>query len=295
MVARNAFAIVLCVGISEIIAGLISQSVALVADGIHSLATATVLFIIWIGLHLSGRAPDGTFHFGYYRIETLGSLFAAFLMTVFAGLVLVEAYSTWTTQGKPTNADLAVAVASAAAGIGIVVSIVTQRASKKYGSTSLKVGALNGILDVLSSVAVSLGVTLSSYLGIVHADTIAGALIAAAIFAGAYSIFKESSLVLADACKCGDIVNAIGDIARKVKGIKEVHSVRIRQLGPYLVGDMHVVVDSNMLVREADNIATEVEESIKKEIGNVIELKVRIESDEAHSRHSKEFTVRSEE
>ena len=69
----------------------------------------------------------------------------------------------------------------------------------------------------------------------------------------------------------------------------------MRRLGSYMSGDMHVVISSDMLVREADQIATEVEEKIKKEFGKVIDIKVRIESDEAHSRHSKEFEVRNEE
>jgi len=282
------------VGILEIIVGLASQSVSLWADGVHSIATATVLLIVWIGLHLSGRSPDGTFHFGYYRFETLGSLFAAFLMTVFGGLVVLEAYMAWIEQTVLTNAELAIAVALSAASIGIIVSIMIQRASRIYGSTSLRVGALNGLLDVLSSFAVSLGVFMSFYLGIRHADTVAGLLIAFAIFSGAYSIFKEASLVLTDACRCGDIVSAIGDIAKKMKEIKEVHSIRMRQLGPYLVGDMHVVVDSEMLVRDADRISTELENKIKEEFGSVIELKVRIESDEAHSLHSKKLTVKSD-
>jgi divalent metal cation (Fe/Co/Zn/Cd) transporter len=129
-------------------------------------------------------------------------------------------------------------------------------------------------------------------LGILHADSIAGISIAGAIFVGAYSIFKESSLVLVDACSCGDFVGAIGEMAKSVKGVKEVHSIRVRKLGPYMTGDMHVVVSSEMLVREADQIATEVEEKIKKMLDNVLDFKIRIESDEAHDKHSKELTIK---
>jgi divalent metal cation (Fe/Co/Zn/Cd) transporter len=94
---------------------------------------------------------------------------------------------------------------------------------------------------------------------------------------GAYSIFKESSLVLVDACRCGDIVKAIEEKARKVEGIKEVHSIRLRRLGSYIVGDLHVVVDGNIPVREADKLATKVEKKITAEFGKVIDIRVRIE------------------
>jgi cation diffusion facilitator family transporter len=144
---------------------------------------------------------------------------------------------------------------------------------------------------VLSSIVVVVGVFLSKYFGIFHADSISGVLIAAAFFVGAYSIFRESSLVLVDACKCGDIVNAIGDIAKSVKGVKEVHRIRMRQLGSYVVEDLHIVVNSNMLVLEADDIATKMEEKIRKEFWKIIEITVRIESDKAHDRHSNEFII----
>jgi cation diffusion facilitator family transporter len=291
-VARKVFVIILAVSVTEILVALSSRSVALLADGVHSLATGIIFLILWIGLRLSGRSPDGTFHFGYFRIEALGSLVAAFLMAIFGGLILFEAYSAWMEQRAIANPALAVIVATIAAVIAVFVTVSTERSAKKHGYMSLRTATLNGSIDVLSSLAVVVGVITSSYLGILHADSIAAVLVALTIFWGAYSIFKESSLVLVDACNCGDIVNVIGDIARNVKGVKEVHSIRVRKLGPYIVGDMHIVVDSNMIVKEADIIATQVEETVKKEIGNLIEIKIRIESTETHDTHSQEFTIR---
>jgi cation diffusion facilitator family transporter len=290
--AQAAFLIVLVVGIVEVIVASFATSTSLLADGIQSFATSLIFLIIWIGIRLSGRSPDGTFHFGYYRIESLGSLFAAFVLSVFGGFILFEAYNAWITQREVTNAETALLVASISAVVVLAVSAWINRASRKLGSTALRVGGLSGVLDALASVAVLIGVSLSRYLGILHADSIAGILIAGAIFVSAYSIFKESSLVLVDACSCGDIVGAIGEMARSIKGVKEVHSIRLRKLGPYLTGDMHVVVSSEMLVREADQIATEVEEKIKQMFDKVLDFKIRIESDEAHDKHSHDLTIK---
>jgi cation diffusion facilitator family transporter len=292
VIAQTAFLIILAVGVAELIAASFATSIALLADGIQSIATSLIFLIVWIGIRLSGRSPDGTFHFGYYRIEALGSLIAAFILAVFGGLIIFQAYNAWIAQSSVTNAETAMLVASAAAIAVLAVSAWTNRAAKKLGSTALRVGGLSGTLDVLASVAVLIGVALSRYLEILHADSIAGILIAGSIFVGAYSIFKESSLVLVDACNCGDLVGAIGEMAKSVKGVKEVHSIRMRKLGPYMTGDMHVVVSSEMLVRQADQIATEVEEKIKQMFDKVLDFKIRIESDEAHDKHSKEFTIK---
>ena len=264
IMAQTAFLIVLAIGIAEVITASFAISVALLADGIQSIATSFIFLIVWIGIRLSGRSPDGTFHFGYYRVEALGSLIAAFVLAIFGGFILFEAYNAWVEQRAVTNAETAIFVASVSAAVVLAVSAWIGRASRRLGSAALRVGGVSGVLDVLASVAVFFGVALSRYLGVLHADSIAGILIAGAIFVGAYSIFKESSLVLVDACSCGDIVGAIGEMARSIKGVKEVHSIRLRKLGPYLTGDMHVVVSSEMLVREADQVATEVEEKIKQ-------------------------------
>jgi cation diffusion facilitator family transporter len=293
-IAQKAFLIMLALGITELIVGSLASTVSLLADGIHSISTAVIFLIVWIGLHLSGKSPDGTFHFGYYRIETLGSLIAAFILAGFGIFILFEAYNAWIAENVIVHPEAAIIVAAVAAVITGVVSWRVDKASREYGSTALGAGGLTGSIDVLSSVGVVVSVILSKYVGIIHADSIMGVLIAVAIFAGAYSIFKEASLVLVDACQCGDVVNEIADLAKNVKGVKEVHSIRVRKLGSLMTGDMHIVVEGHMFVKEADEIATTVEETIKKEFENVIDMKVRIESNEAHEHHSRELEVKTE-
>ncbi len=294
-IVQVAFIASMLITIAEITVGILSMSVALLADGIDSVTTTLIFLIIWIGLRLSGRASDGTFHFGYYRVEALGSLIAAFVSAVFGGFIFFESYRTWLQPRVIVNAEAAIIVAMVSAALIALVSYWIEKASQEYGSTALRAGGLTGVVDVLSSIAVVVGVALNKYFGILHADAIAGALVALAIFVGAYLIFKESSLVLVDACKCGDVVNAIGDMAKSIKGVKEVHSIRMRRLGSYMTGDMHVVVASDMMVREADQLATRIEDKIKEEFDRVIELKIRIESDEAHDQHTHEFTVKRDD
>ena len=54
----------------------------------------------------------------------------------------------------------------------------------------------------------------------------------------------------------------------------------MRKIGPYLIGDLHVVVDADLTVRDSSKIAYEIEELVKKEFDEVIEIKVRIDPDE---------------
>ena len=279
-VARKSFAIQLMVGIAEVYMGIFTLSVALIADGIQSFADAGVSLIVWIGLRISRRAPDGKFHFGYYRVETFSSIIAAFFMATLGGVVLYESYQELIKPTAIANAELAIVVALSAAAVSSVLLIYKNRAAKKYGSLALKTDASNSIKDVLTSITAFIGIALSRYFNIVQADAMAGIVISFFVFTMVYAIIKEASLVLMDACQCPEILTDVENIARSVKQVKQVHSLRMRKLGPYLIGDLHVVVDADLTVRDSGKIAYEIEERIKKEFDDVIEIKVRIDPDE---------------
>jgi cation diffusion facilitator family transporter len=276
-VAEKSFAISVLVGIVEVFVGIFSLSLALVADGIQSFADAVVSLIVWIGLRLSKRAPDGKFHFGYYRVETFSSIIAAFFMTALGGLIVYESYQELLNPVEIVNAEIALAVAILASIIALLLLIFKIRGAKKYSSLALKADAFNSIKDVLTSIVASVAIVFDKYFHIVQTDSVAGIIIALFIFTFAYSITKEASLVLMDACQCGDILSDIENTAKSVEHVIEVHDIRMRKLGPYLIGDMHVVVDGNMSVTEADQIATQIEERVKHEFDDVTEIKVRIE------------------
>lgn len=276
-VAKKSFVVLVLVGIAEVFIGIFSSSLALIADGVQSFADAVVSLIVWVGLRLSGKAPDGKFHFGYYRVENFSSILAAFVLTVTGGVILYESYQGLLYPREIVNAEIAMATALLATIIAGVVLFFKARAARRYDSLALKADAFNSTKDVLTSITAFVGITLSKYLNVKVTDSIAGIIIAFFVFTVAYSVIKESSLILMDACQCQDIRLDIENIATSVKRVKEVHDIRMRKLGPYLVGDMHIVVDGDMSVKEADQIATQIEEQVKKEFDEVTEIKVRIE------------------
>ena len=276
-VAEKSFVVLVLVGIAEVFVGIFSLSLALIADGVQSFADAVVSLIVWVGLRLSGKAPDGKFHFGYYRVENFSSIIAAFVLTVSGGLVLYESYQGLLFPREIVNAEIAMTTALLATAVAGAILFFKARAAKRYNSLALKADAFNSTKDVLTSLTAFVGIALSKYLNIRVTDSIAGIIIAFFVFTVAYSVIKESSLILMDACQCSDILLDIENIAKDVKNVKEVHDIRMRKLGPYLVGDMHVVVDGDMSVREADQIAILIEEQVKKEFDEVTEIKVRIE------------------
>jgi len=276
-IAARSFGVLVSVGVLEVLVGLISGSVALVADGIHSFADATVSFVVWLGLRFTRRAPDGKFHFGYYRAETFSSIVAALIMFAFGFLILYESYLAFLFPRKLIFVESALITAFLATMVALYLSLYKIEAARKLDSLALKTDAFSSIKDVLTSIIAFAGIALSRYFGIMQTDAIAGIIIAVFIFTVSYVVIREASLVLMDACTCPEIVSAVEQIAMNTPQVKGVYGIRLRKLGPYVVGDMHVELDGNTSIYEADKIITEIEQRIKKEFDEVTEFKIRIE------------------
>jgi cation diffusion facilitator family transporter len=276
-VAKKSFFVQLMVGLSELAMGMYTLSIALIADGIQSFADAGVSLIVWIGLRLSRKKPDKRFHFGYHRVETLSSIVAALFMATIGGITLYESYREFLGPTAMVDPLLALVVASAATVVSSVLLIYKRRAAEKYGSLALKTDASNSIKDVLTSITAFVGIALSSYFNVIQMDAIAGIIISLFVFTMVYPILKEASLVLLDSYHCPETIAAIENIANSITQVERVHSIRMRKLGSYLIGDMHIVLRNDMTVEEAHAIAFQIEERTIKEFDEIIEMNVIIE------------------
>lgn len=276
-VAKTSFLVQLMLGFFEIIMGAFTLSIALIADGIQSFADAGVSLIVWIGLRISRRKPDESFHFGYYRFETLSSIIAAVFMASLGIVVLYESYQNLFIPSALTNPIVAMIVAVTAASVSTVLLMYKRHYAKKYSSMALKTDATNSIKDVLTSITAFVGIALGAYAGFAHTDAIAGIIISLFVFTMVYTILKEASLVLLDAFQSPETVEAIECIAKDQPLVRGVHSIRLRKLGSYIIGDMHVTVDSQMTVKEASEIAFQIEGQTKRAFRDIIEMNVIVE------------------
>jgi cation diffusion facilitator family transporter len=210
-------------------------------------------------------------------VETLSSIVAALFMATIGGITLYESYREFLSQTAVVDPLLALVVASAATLVSSLLLIYKRRAAEKYGSLALKTDASNSIKDVLTSITAFVGIVLSSYFNIPQMDAIAGIIISLFVFTMVYPILKEASLVLLDSYHCPETIAAIENIANSIRQVEKVHSIRMRKLGSYLIGDMHIVLRNDMTVGEAHVIASQIEERTIKEFDEIIEMNVIIE------------------
>jgi divalent metal cation (Fe/Co/Zn/Cd) transporter len=98
-----------------------------------------------------------------------------------------------------------------------------------------------------------------------------------------YFAVKESSLVLADAYSNPEMLETIKRIATSVTGIHSIDDLRIRSTGPFLTVDMHIRVDGNMSVFEADRISQEVTTKMREDIVSLGRINIKPEPEQSTS------------
>jgi cation diffusion facilitator family transporter len=276
-IAIISFFVNLAVGLIEVGVGTYASSLALTADGVHSFVDSIVSLTVWFGIRYSQKRADGRFHYGYYRFDAIFSLFAAMIM-IASGLVIsytgIEEY-----LKPPAHHPGSVYSIYVAAG-SIVTALILAAAKRSYarrsGLVSLKTDAYNSIKDALASVIALIGVTLS-FLGFYSFDALAGLVIGVFVMVAGYFAIKESSLVLADAYGNPEMVETIKGITSSVPGVQSVDDLRIRHAGPFLAVEMHVKVDGNMSLFEADRITQEIAKKMRKEIVSLGRITIKPE------------------
>ncbi len=275
------------IGILEVGFGTLFGSLALTADGVHSFVDAVVSLTVWLGIRFSQRRADGKFHYGYYKFDAIFSLFAAMIMV---GSGVLIAYVGFADFVSPVLHAAISPYASLIAIVSIVVAVVLaiekNRYAKKSGLVSLRTDGYNSIKDASASVIALVGIV-ATWFGFYTFDSLAGLIIGVFVMVAGYFAVHSSSLILADAYNNPEMLDSITNIANSVPGIQGIDDLRVRRAGPYLSVEMHIRVDGNITVFEADRISQEVALRMRQNIVSLGRITIKPEPVQSLSPTSK--------
>lgn len=269
------------IGLVELAVGFWTGSLGLKADGVDSISDSVVSLIVWLGLHYSRRRPDARFHFGYHKVESLSALVVSIGMVGLASYIMYHAYLTFLNPRPISYPYIALAVLLGCGTISIYRAFQMRGIANRFGLLSLRTDANNSIKDGTASFIVFASV-LGSSLGIRELDAVGGMIISIYIFAVAYIAFRESSLILLDACESPELTSALGAALKTVEGVRGVGSIRLRPSGPYLTGIISVLVDGSRTVTETEQLRKKLLEVVAAIIDPVGEMSI-VFRPEAHS------------
>lgn len=264
----------------KIIGGLVGQSQALVADGVHSLSDlATDVLVIWAAKHAK-EGPDEEHPYGHERIETIAT------MALSVALIAVAVGFTWdavlrlldpSKLQQPGWLVLIAAAVSALAKEGTYH--YTMRAAIRIDSNLLRANAWHSRSDAASSIIVLLGVV-GIMLGFEYADALASIGVSLMIGLIGWSLGREGVEEVIDSGVDADTLSGMLNTIKSVEGVRDAHQTRTRKMAGKVVMDSHITVDSTITVSEGHRIGDAVERALHKQFKELSDITIHIDHED---------------
>ncbi len=268
------FALNCLTALFEIVLGLTTHSMAILADGFHSLSDGTSNIIGLIGIHVAGHPADKDHPYGHQKFETLASvIIGAFLMMVCFGIIQRAAAALADPQ-LPVVTPVTFAVMAVTMAMNIFIVWYERRASRRFQSEFLISDSWHTMADIFVKIGVIVAL-IGVKMNLPILDPLFSIVIAVVIAAAAVSIVKRGSDILTDKAVLDPAL--IEAVVRKVGGVEDCHEIRTRGNRYAIYVDLHVLVDPKMSVEASHHLASIIERDIKKDIEGVQDVVVHIE------------------
>jgi len=256
--------------------GLLSGSVALLADAVHSLSDIFTSLAVWLGMKLSQRRPSEKFSYGFYRVETLAFLVVSIVVGVTGVQILLASLNRILNPFPVAFPSATLSVAAVSALVSYLLYRYKSQIGDETNSQALQGEAKHSLVDVSSSAFVFVGI-LVHHFGFPWAEGIVGLLIGLLTIRLSLGMGRDAVLVLLDACLKPELISQIKKIAAQVTGVRGVHEIKVRRSGPFIFAEMHIEVDRTMRIDEADVVSSTIEERIRDSIEEVDSMMLHVE------------------
>ncbi len=278
---RRVMFLVLClnlgVALAKIFTGYAFSSGAVRADGIHSLFDAASNVVALLGVAIAVRPADVGHPYGHAKYETFASMFIGILLVGAAcevGWSAVQELLTGETSAEFSFVSVIVMVATLCINTG--VTRFEHKQGKLLKSAILVADSKHTLSDVLVSASVIVGLIFVA-VGFPIADAIATLIVTVAIFATAISVFKDVHDTFSDEARID--VKLIEACVMSIDGVRSCHKIRTRGLEGEVYADLHILVDPDMSIRLAHEVASRVERAVEEKFPQVCEVLVHVEPD----------------
>ena len=258
--------------------GVIGNSKAVIADGIHSLSDMATDFAVIVGVKYWEPPADETHPYGHKKIETAITLMIGLILFLVAFRIVYNSIETIPQPHQKKSLWYAA--------IGPFISITikeilyhwTIQIGKKTRSSAVIANAWHHRSDALSSIPAFITVVIASiFPALSFIDHIGAIVVAIFIFKVSWDIIKPSFMELTDCGANKKVIDEIIKISLNVKGVKNVHKIRTRISGGAYFIDLHVLVNGLISVNKGHEISEEVKKVLIQKCPEVIDVVVHLE------------------
>jgi cation diffusion facilitator family transporter len=262
---------------AKLYAGVITGSIALVADAWHTLSDSLSSLVVIIAVKISGKKPDPEHPFGHGRWEHIAALFIAFMLAAIAYDFAKDSILRFSHR-EPANFGMLAIIVTA---ISIIVKeLLAQYAfyiGRKTGNLTIKADGWHHRSDALSSVAVLIGIIFAlKFPQLWWIDSALGLIISLMLFYAVYGIAKEAVTKLLGEPPSEEFIEKISSAVNSLNlGDLKLHHFHIHNYVNHQELTMHIRLDGHKSIKEGHRIATAIEKKLGNDFG--IDVTVHVE------------------
>lgn len=253
----------------KLVASLITNSISIRADAIHSLIDLSGAVVGLIGIRIAAKPPDEKHAFGHGKAESIAGVFIAAIIFVAASTICYEAIKRLVTGGDVEMVTLGIYIIAASIIINATISWHALKVANKSDSIALEATAKDMFADVLSSIAVLIGLILVRVTELAILDSIVALLVTAVIVVTAFKTMKKSILGLMDARLSEEEERTIiSTVTRYSCMVAGYHKLRTRKVGSESHVDLHLTMAKSLTLEDAHEVCNQIESELQNALPN---------------------------
>ena len=256
--------------------GIIGQSGALIADGVHSLSDLITDWVTWYAAKLSGDAPDADHPYGHERFETIATLGLSIFLAIVGTIIIFNGVDRFSDTNALKHGGWLIAGAALSIFSKEALYWYTIKIAKNIKSDLLKANAWHHRTDAFSSIVVVIGI-FGAANGYYFLDSVAAIIVGLMIIYIGWQLGFEATKELVDTAIDPEDIKSLHLALSKIKGVNSVHTLRTRKVGHKKSADVHVQVDPFLSVSEGHIISVSVERVAKECIEELDDVTVHID------------------
>ena len=247
-------------------AGVVSGSLALIADAWHTLSDSITSVVVIIGIKLSRKKPTASHPFGYGRWELITALICGIILAVVAYEFTTDAIERLKTQKAANFGLIAIVVTSISIAVKEILAQYAFWVYRKTGLLTMKAEGWHHRSDALSSIPVLVGILIGRYFGeqFWWMDAVLGIIVAMSLVWASYEIIKSAIKRLLGEKIPPELEQQIKTYICENFGDYYTHHFHIHPYGEHRELTFHLHVDGNETVEQSHRLATQIEHALKE-------------------------------
>lgn len=274
-IVSNSFLIII-----KLIVGLLSGSVSIISEAIHSSMDLLAAIIAFFAVKISDTPADKEHPYGHGKYENVSGVIEAILIIIASFWIIIEAVRKIFDHSEIESIGFGFVVMFISAAVNFIVSRKLYKVAKATESIALEADALHLKTDVYTSAGVGIGLLLIWLTGATFLDPVVALLVAVFILFEAFQLLRNAYFPLVDTAMAENEIQIIQD-AFKEKSLC-FHDLKTRKAGHYRFAELHLEMSHDLSLRQVHDVCDEIETELKSKIKH-FQISIHVEPLEIQS------------